>query len=334
MTMRTFAKWNVQAMVWLGLVILAACATEEPGDEPGEEPGGEPVTCGEGTMLEDGMCVAAGGLACGAGTHAEGNLCVRDDGTRYELRAFSPQISADGHTRTPVLVIGTKPDGSPATDRVVLNTDRAGAGAFLEPSPVVGPLGTTASFVPCNATTPGCTGPLQLTLALASSPRTVLARLDVTLTEPAGVGSTAPCMVASKAMYFDGNDYIYHGTMTVTEGAWGGTGDRFSLRLNVTPSTSGQGLWWYLTFSSQQLGSDLVPGVYEDAQRAPFAQPGHPGIDVTGDGRGCNTITGRFQVHYFERQPNSSAITRALVSFEQHCEGGTNMLTGCIRYEP
>jgi hypothetical protein len=26
-------------------------------------------------------------------------------------------------------------------------------------------------------------------------------------------------------------------------------------------------------------------------------------------------------------------VQRALVSFEQHCEGGANMLSGCIRFE-
>ena len=324
----------LKVVAWLGLAALAGCTDD--GIDPGPDPDPDPdvVTCGAGTTLQDGMCIATGGLACGPGTHAEGNLCIPDDGTRYELRVYSTQISADGHSKTPVLVIGTKPDGTPATDRVVLNTNRAGAGAFVDPAPTIGPLGTTASFVPCNATTPGCTGPLQLTLALASAPATVLARLDVVLVEPAGVATTAPCMAATKTMYFDGNDYIYNGTMTVTAATWSGYGSAQSIAIHLTPSQAGQGYWWDLDFDSRQLGTNLVPGVYEMAQRAPFAQPGHPGLEVTGDGRGCNTITGRFQVHYFDLQPGSTSIARALVSFEQHCEGGTPMLSGCVRYEP
>lgn len=48
-------------------------------------------------------------------------------------------------------------------------------------------------------------------------------------------------------------------------------------------------------------------------------------------GRGCNTIAGRFQVHQFEL--DGTAVSRALVSFEQHCENGAAMLSGCVRYE-
>lgn len=308
-------------------IAVAACGTDP---DPTEEPG-DPITCGEGTELRDGMCVAVGVLTCGTGTHEEGGACVTDRGTRYELRIFSPEIAADGHSKTPVLVIGTKNDGEPATDQVVLNIDRPGAGRFLEPSPTVGPLGTMAHFEPCNATVPGCVGPLKLTLALASAPASVIARVDVTLVEPDGVATTAPCMVAPKTMYFDGNDYIYHGMLTVTEAVWSASGTTKHLAVDVTPMVQGQGLWWDLIFHSQQLGSDLVPGVYEMAQRAPFASPGHPGLEVTGDGRGCNTLTGRFEVHDFEL--DATGVKRALVSFEQHCEGGAAMVSGCVRFE-
>ncbi|HWO24045.1 MAG TPA: hypothetical protein VNO30_35125 [Kofleriaceae bacterium] len=322
---------KLQAAAWLAVMAVAGCTDDDTGIDPDPDPGS--VTCGEGTVLRDGMCVGAGGLACGAGTHQEGNLCVTDDGASYEIRLFSPQISADGHSKTPVLVIGTTADGKPATDRVVLNTDRAGAGTFVDPAPTLGQFGATTSFVPCNATTPGCTGPVGFTLALASAPQMVIARLDVVLVEPAGVGSTAPCMGATKAMYFDGNDYIYNGTMTVTNASWSASGSRNSIAIHLTPSQQGQGYWWDLDFDSRQIGVDLAPGVYEMAQRAPFAQPGHPGLEVTGDGRGCNTISGRFQVHAFERVPNTTTISRALVTFEQHCEGGTPVLNGCVRYE-
>lgn len=309
---------------WICLMVVAGCTESDSAT----------VTCGEGTMLQDEMCVGAGGLSCGTGTHEVDGLCVPDGSSTYEVRVYSSDVSADGHTKTPVLVIGTKPDGTPATDRIVLNTDRPGAGQFVDPSPVVGPLGTTAYFVPCNATTPGCTGPLRLTLALADDPSTVLAGVDINLIEPSGVANTAPCMVASKAMYFDGNDYIYNGTLTVTQAVWSDNAATNSIAIHLDPSGQSQGLWWDLDFDSRQLGTDLLPGVYEMAERAPFASPDHPGLEVTGDGRGCNTLTGRFQVHYFELAPGNMKIQRALVSFEQHCEGGTNMLSGCVRYDP
>jgi hypothetical protein len=313
--------------VGIAALALAACGTDpDPTEEPGDE-----VTCGAGTEMRDGMCVAVGVLTCGSGTHEEDGACVTDRGARYELRIFGPEIAADGHSKTPVLVIGTKEDGTPATDQVVLNIDRPGAGRFLEPAPTVGPLGTIAHYEPCNATVPGCVGPLALTLALASAPTAIIARLDVMLVEPDGVATVAPCMVAPRTMYFDGNDFIYHGMLTVTDAVWSAVGSKTSLSIGLTPSVDGQGLWWDLDFHSQQLGSDLVPGVYEMAQRAPFAAPGHPGLEVTGDGRGCNTIAGRFEVHTFEL--DGGAVKRALVSFEQHCEGGAAMVAGCVRYE-
>jgi hypothetical protein len=40
----------------------------------------------------------------------------------------------------------------------------------------------------------------------------------------------------------------------------------------------------------------LVPGSYENATRIPFQSPVNPGINISGWGRGCNTITGRFDV--------------------------------------
>ncbi len=42
--------------------------------------------------------------------------------------------------------------------------------------------------------------------------------------------------------------------------------------------------------------SSLAVGVYNGAERYPFQAPGHPGFDVSGDGRGCQKVTGRFQI--------------------------------------
>ena len=49
-----------------------------------------------------------------------------------------------------------------------------------------------------------------------------------------------------------------------------------------------------LAFSTNQLGIPIQPGFYSDAQRAPFADPGHPGLDISFQNRGCNTLEGSF----------------------------------------
>lgn len=69
---------------------------------------------------------------------------------------------------------------------------------------------------------------------------------------------------------------------------------------------------------------------YENATRYPFQSPTLPGLDVSGDGRGCNTLTGRFDI--LEISYASGQISSFAADFEQHCEGGTPALFGSVRY--
>jgi hypothetical protein len=279
------------------------------------------------------------GVTCGDGTAQEGKQCVADSpdgggvptGAQYEIRVVSPMIPADGHSGVPVLVIGTNSDGTPATDTIVLYTSRGGAGDFAPPTATLGALGVTTYYTPCNYTTPGCAGPVTLDVALGNAPTVPVAHVDVQLVQPTGVGNPATCLTGGNVMYFDGNDYIYNGMLTVTQGTWTGSAGKQSLAIHLVPSGQSQGAWWDLDFSSAQLGTNLTPGVYDMAEREPFASPGHPGMEVTGDGRGCNTITGRFQIEDLVSD-TSGNVTSATVTFEQHCEGGTAALNGCVHY--
>jgi len=295
-----------------------------PDDAPG-------VTCGSGTHASDGSCVAD--VDCGPGTHVDNGACVPDvppPPGGYQIRVVSDTIAADGHSKIPVFAIGTNPDGTPATDQVVFNTDRPGAGTFTPAAPTLGPVGTTSYYVPCNATTPGCTGAVTLTLALASAPTVPVAEVMVTLVAPTGVYTAAPCLTGGNVMFFDGNDYIYSGTMTVNQGTFSASGSDNHLEVDVTPAGQNQGSWWYLEFDSSQLSVPLDVGVYDMAERYPFESPDHPGLSIYGDGRGCNTLTGSFEVH--ENVRDASGTVSATVSFEQHCEGGASVLNGCIHY--
>ena len=99
-------------------------------------------------------------------------------------------------------------------------------------------------------------------------------------------------------------------TYDLTAGADGPGGRYFDLRLRAPP------------------GQTLAPGAYEMAARAPFAGAS-PGVDFSGDGRGCNTILGRFAILELER--TGSTITRLAVNFEQRCEVGGPPLYGEYR---
>jgi hypothetical protein len=77
-------------------------------------------------------------------------------------------------------------------------------------------------------------------------------------------------------------------------------------------------------------GEELQEGIYADAQRAPFRSAGHPGLDIYGEGRGCNTVDGSFEVKDIEVGP-AGEVTRLWLRFEQHCEGDQAALFGEVR---
>lgn len=89
------------------------------------------------------------------------------------------------------------------------------------------------------------------------------------------------------------------------------------------------GEWWYASFVAAD-SAPLAVGTFENAQRS--ADATHPGLDVYGQGRGCNATTGRFVITELERDAGGLVTTLA-VSFEQHCEGGPPALFGEVRYQ-
>jgi hypothetical protein len=98
----------------------------------------------------------------------------------------------------------------------------------------------------------------------------------------------------------------------------------------LTYTVSGQRDDWTVNLSPAA-GETLRVGTYTDAQRYPFNEPGHPGLSVSGNGRGCNTLTGRFTIREIEFD-GSGAVTALFATYEQHCEGGTPALRGTIHY--
>ena len=86
-----------------------------------------------------------------------------------------------------------------------------------------------------------------------------------------------------------------------------------------------------LEFSSWELGTPLTAGVYLDAQRAAFASPGHPGLDVSFQHRGSNTLTGQFTVISIAYAPDGS-LANFTATFEQHSEGAAPALHGMLVY--
>lgn len=295
------------------------------------------VVCSSGTRWEAGACISELKM-CGPGTLTSGDSCILPDGGTYQIRVSTTKVSANGYTPVSLLAIGTKPDGMPALDMISWSLSRPGAGTFTPQSQVLTPFGATTSFVPCSAAVDaGCEGPLQFALLRAGQPQTLLASSAVIeLMRPADVYSKAACEKGGSVVFFDGmaGDYIHPGMDTITSAIFTGTvtagAAPDTIRVNVRPADTKQGLWWDLEFSTRMLSMPLRTQVYDGAERAPFAAPNTPGLSITGDGRGCNRSQGRFQIH--ELSTNGTNLTRLTATFEQSCDG-RGLLSGCIHVE-
>jgi hypothetical protein len=85
---------------------------------------------------------------------------------------------------------------------------------------------------------------------------------------------------------------------------------------------------WSLGFSAGQ-NKSLEAVEYRNAKRLPFSGES-PGIELTGNGRGCNQISGEFRVWEIELRGND--VTRLAVDFVQRCEEKMPPLVGMFRY--
>jgi hypothetical protein len=103
-----------------------------------------------------------------------------------------------------------------------------------------------------------------------------------------------------------------------------------SYNSNVVSFFINNGVDWNAEFAGPT-SARLKPGDYENAQRYPFQPAGTPGLSISGNGNGCNTLTGNF--HVLQIGYNSSGVLQNFsANFEQHCEGAAPALFGWLRY--
>lgn len=149
------------------------------------------------------------------------------------------------------------------------------------------------------------------------------------------IGQLAAAQTATLHYESEEGDYIGGGqTRTYTEddgifvasGHYNYTGVRVYFDHATAAAT-----WWDINCHAPN-AQELTPGFYPSATRYPFQAPASPGLDFSGSGRGCNTLTGEFTVHdvvfdYFGVPRRFSA------SLEQHCEGMDPALYATIDYQ-
>lgn len=148
---------------------------------------------------------------------------------------------------------------------------------------------------------------------------------------PLVAGTAHAQKVSTGSLTFSGDqgDYISQGdsysystgngdALTVSSS----TGSTVSVSVNAY-----NGDWWTLTLDAP--GTQvLVPRTYSAAHRHPFNGTG-PGLELSGEGRGCNELTGSFTVT--KAAFGSGGYVQAFdATFEQHCEGGDTAARGKI----
>ena len=100
------------------------------------------------------------------------------------------------------------------------------------------------------------------------------------------------------------------------------------LTFSVTTDTE----FWYITLAAPA-GEQLHPGTYYNAERAPFRTGRAPGLDVSGDGRGCNEVWGNFAINQIATNL-SGEITLLDANFTQYCESPTApALNGIVKFQ-
>lgn len=105
-----------------------------------------------------------------------------------------------------------------------------------------------------------------------------------------------------------------------------------ALLLFVLDSEAPGNQFAHVSFGTDALGIPIQPGTYTDAQRADFAGAGHPGLDVSFQNRGANTLTGAFDIEYVTFNPSLTTIQTFKATFEQHAEGAAPALFGTFTY--
>lgn len=140
----------------------------------------------------------------------------------------------------------------------------------------------------------------------------------------------------------DRGDYIGAGATRFLSGNASTLRATSNIKSRINGSYEGQeeqhSIWWYMSFATAD-DKELVPGVYENATREPFKPEAGNGLSISGNGRGCNTLKGSFEIFEIEFTEVANAdegydkytISKLALDYVQHCEGNEPAMRGKIR---
>jgi uncharacterized repeat protein (TIGR01451 family) len=181
----------------------------------------------------------------------------------------------------------------------------------------------------CEGGTPALRGTIRWAASDTSTPPGPVNPPPAGLWSPAA-GVTPSASVSHVYLESDFGDYIGAGrsyAYTKANAALNisASGGRISVGVGGDEDWSGE-------FQAMNGLSQFQPGYYGSLQRYPFHNPVRGGLSWSGEGRGCNTLTGWFVVDSISYV--NGAIGALDLRFEQHCEGGTAALRGKIHWVP
>jgi len=143
--------------------------------------------------------------------------------------------------------------------------------------------------------------------------------------------AAAQAQVTSLSLTSDPGDFIGGGQTTFLTPADGSFSASKNFDNGVSIDFFGQaGVFWLLDFAAPN-SQLLTVGSYTGGARFPFQAASQPGLSISGDGRGCNTLTGSFVVLEISYGAGTT-INSFDATFEQHCEGATPALRGEIQF--
>ncbi len=325
-----------------------------------------PVLCGADVHEEEGTCVADGlGLSCAPDVERDGSACVggddlapcgddthaynlecRADGRalpdgEFSLTAESPTTFADGYTLFKLAALGRGLDGLPATDRVVVRTDRPGAGAFQVAEAPLSVLGRPFWFRPCTyADDPNCAGPVVFELARADDPGRVLARTQrVDLSIPEDVPWFNQCDRVGNTLWMHGDDDhgIMDGARRVTEpeAQFFGFSSREQRRQDRVGVYVDAGDWsWNVWFDTDQLGAAPQAQVYPRVE-GPAPSTNTPGLMLYSPLDNCQIVDAEVQIRRVSQafEGGNNRTERLAMSFIADCVWPDwGRVVGCINY--
>jgi hypothetical protein len=162
-----------------------------------------------------------------------------------------------------------------------------------------------------------------------------------------GIDVTTACLVSDNKFVVIGPTWDTGGHAIVIEGGQGWTATVYRVADDALPGyiRISFATTWDVEFSTKYvdnpftpMGDSLMPGLYADAQRVISAMNA-PGLDVSGNGVGCNSITGQFDIIAIDAIPADleAGVAKPIVksftaTFEHHCDGLPPADIGCVHF--